>query len=334
MRNKIRFGIIGCSSIASRSVIPAIKDVKLAELEMIGSRSLEKAKRFAQEFSCDKFGHYEYILENKDIDAVYISLPPALNEEWVIKSALAGKHIICEKPATISFDSAKKMVTACKKNRVRILEGFSFRFHPQHKKIQKIIQDGSLGNIFSFSSSYGFQLDRSKDDFRFQKKLGGGILNDVGCYIVCASRMIFDKKPLSVLCSLSIDKNSGVDTMGSLFIKYPENRIAHGIFSYKALFQSTYRLWGEDGIVNLNRAFNIRNDMRPSIQIQTNKKTRELQLEPANQFKLMINEFCRELSHKGSSTFDYEEDLLTQAQVMTAAKKSFVENKLVNINEI
>jgi xylose dehydrogenase (NAD/NADP) len=183
MHNKIRFGIIGCSSIAFRSVIPAIKDVRLAKLEMIGSRSLGKAKRFSQEFSCEKFGHYEDILENKNIDAVYISLPPALNEEWVIKSALAGKHIICEKPTAISYNSAKKMITTCKKNGVRILEGFSFRFHPQHKKILKIIQTRSLGNIFSFSSSYGFQLDRSKNDFRFQKKLGGGILNDVGCYI-------------------------------------------------------------------------------------------------------------------------------------------------------
>ena len=140
MQNRIRFGIIGCSSIASRSVIPAINDVKLAKLEMTGSRSLDKAKRFSQEFSCDKFGHYEDILENKNIDAVYISLPPALNEEWVIKSARAGKHIICEKPTAISYDSAKKMVTTCKKNGVRILEGFSFRFHPQHKKILNTIQ--------------------------------------------------------------------------------------------------------------------------------------------------------------------------------------------------
>ena len=226
------------------------------------------------------------------------------------------------------------MITTCKKNGVRILEGFSFRFHPQHKKILNTIQTRSLGNIFSFSSSYGFQLNRSKNDFRFQKKLGGGILNDVGCYIVCASRMIFGKKPLSILCSLRIDKNSGVDVMGSIFMKYPENKIAYGVFSYQALFQSKYQLWADNGIVDLNRAYNIRDNMRPSIQIQTSKQTRELQLNPANQFKLMINEFCQELSHSGSSTFNYEEDLISQAQVMTAAKKSFSENRLVNINEI
>jgi hypothetical protein len=144
----------------------------------------------------------------------------------------------------------------------------------------------------------------------------------------------FSKKPLSVLCSLNIDKNSGVDVMGSLFMKYPENKIAHGVFSYQALFQSTYRLWGDNGIVNLNRAFNIRDNMKSSIQIQTSKQTKDLQLSPANQFKLMIDEFCRELAHNGLSTFNYEEDLISQAQVMTAAKKSFSENRLVNIDEI
>ena len=105
-------------------------------------------------------------------------------------------------------------------------------------------------------------------------------------------------------------------------------------FLCSLLFQSKYQLWADNGIINLNRAYNIRDNMRPSIQIQTSKQTRELQLNPANQFKLMISEFCQELSHSGSSTFNYEEDLISQARVMTAAKKSFSENRLVNINEI
>ena len=117
-------------------------------------------------------------------------------------------------------------------------------------------------------------------------------------------------------------------------MKYPENKIALNFFISRLLFQSTYQLWADNGIVNLNRAYNIRDNMKPSIQIQTSKQTKELQLNPANEFKLMINEFCQELSHSGSSTFNYEEDLISQAQVMTATKKSFSENRLVNISEI
>jgi len=332
--SRIHFGIIGCSSIADRTMIPAIKSVNSAKLEMIGSRSTEKAKRFARKFSCDNYGDYEDVLDNKDVDAVYISLPPGLSEKWAIKSASAGKHIICEKPAAVSYESAKNMVTACRKNNVRILEGFSFRFHPQHEKVLKIIHNKSKSNVFSFSSSYGFQLSHSGNNFRFQKKLGGGVLNDVGCYIICASRMVFDEKPLSIMCSLSVDKKTGVDVSGSLYMIYSKNRVAYGVFSYQSLFQSRYNLWGDNIIISLNRAFNIRDNMKAPITIQTRKQAKDLQLNPANQSKLMIIDFCRELHKRGSSKFNYEDDLIVQAQVMAAARKSFSKRRLVNISEI
>ena len=170
MKAKIRFGIIGCSSIAERSTIPAIKQTAEAKLQMIGSRSMVKAKKFAKKFSCEQYGDYDEVLGNSDIDAVYISLPIGLQEKWVIKAAKAGKHIICEKSAALSYESAKKMVHECKKNNVRIMEGFTFRFHPQHEQVLKIIRQKRLGKIFSFSGKYGFLLPHSSNNFRFKKE--------------------------------------------------------------------------------------------------------------------------------------------------------------------
>ena len=108
MNKKLKFGIIGCSSISERSTIPAIKKSDFAELKMIGSRSETKSKEFAKKFECAKFGTYDDVLADNDLDVVYISTPIGTHEELSIKAAKAGKHVICEKSSTVSFQSAKK----------------------------------------------------------------------------------------------------------------------------------------------------------------------------------------------------------------------------------
>src|SRR3989344_3842824 len=105
---KIKFGIIGCSRIARKSAIPALLASAHAELVMVGSRTILDAKACAEQFNC-AFGTYEAVLAHPDIDAVYISLPNSLHEEWVVKAAAAGKHIWCEKPATLTYASAQRM---------------------------------------------------------------------------------------------------------------------------------------------------------------------------------------------------------------------------------
>ena len=95
--DSIKFGIIGCSRIAKRSVIPAILKSEFAELEIIGSRTQEKANEFSNEFNCKKFGTYDDVISDDSVDAVYISTPIGTHKEWVMKAASAGKHIYCEK---------------------------------------------------------------------------------------------------------------------------------------------------------------------------------------------------------------------------------------------
>ena len=223
--------MLGCSRIASSSTIPAILQSKFTLLEYLGSRDEYKAESFAKKFKCAKFGTYQDVLNDNNVDAVYISLPVGLHEEWVIKAAKAGKHILCEKSSTVSYKSAQKMVDYCKKQNVRLLEGLMFRFHPSHQKVKQIIKQGKLGKLFSFYGKYGFSQVQFSD-IRYNKKLGGGILNDAGCYPVCASRIIFNKEPQSVFYSPIIDKKSGVDVKGILSLKYSNNEFAHMEFGY------------------------------------------------------------------------------------------------------
>ena len=251
---KIRFVIIGCSNIAKSSTIPAIINSQNSELKNIGSRNIEKAQDFANEFNCKKFGNYEDVLNDDDIDAVYISTPIGTHEEWVKKSAFAGKHILCEKSSTTSFSSAQKIVDICNENKVRLMEGFMFRFHPQHLQVRELIKNGKIGKLKSFSGSFGFP-EFSHDDIRYNNQLGGGFLNDAGCYPICASRMIFDEEPIGVSCNLSIDEKTSVDTSGTSYILYPKDKHATITYGHDLYYQATYDVWGSKGVISLERAY-------------------------------------------------------------------------------
>ena len=152
----LKFGIIGCSRIAKRSVIPAIQKSEFAELEIIGSRSTDKAKEFANQFNCEKFGTYEDVISDDSVDVVYISTPISTHAEWSIKATEAGKHVYVEKSSAPDYDSARRMVESAKENNVRLMEGFMFRFHPQHQKVKELIKEGKIGEIKSFNGVFGF----------------------------------------------------------------------------------------------------------------------------------------------------------------------------------
>lgn len=333
MKNKFRIGILGCSTIAKNSVIPAILKSENAELEFIGSRSEEKALEFSNIFQCKKYGNYDDVLNNEDVDVVYVSTPIGNHEEWVIKSALSRKHIICEKSSTISFDSAKKMVLTCQNNNVRLIEGFMYRFHPSHQQVKKIINDNTIGKVHSFHSRYGFP-PISKNNIRYVKSLGGGVLNDAGCYPINASRMLFNSEPKGVLCNLVIDNETNVDTKANICMKFDLDRYSQSVVGYDMFYQSVYSLWGSEGFLHLSRAYNVPSDMQATLDIKNNNFEDILSIKAVDHFQLMVDSFCDEIQKPGSSNYNFERDLLNQAKVMEACRLSNNEKRYVEIMEI
>ena len=333
MTDKITIGIIGCSTIAKNSTIPAILKSNNVILEHIGSRSNNKALEFAKTFDCKKCGTYDDVINDKNVDAIYISTPVGNHEEWVLKSAKAGKHVLCEKSSTTSFNSAKKMVSVVKQNNVRLMEGFMYRFHPSHQKVKKIINDKIIGEIFLFSSKYGFP-PISKNNIRYNKSLGGGILNDAGCYPINASRMLFESEPKGVFCNLTIDKQTQVDTKATLLMNFGDNKQSQSSVGYDLEYQSNYSLWASKGSLNLTRAYNIPPDMQAKLKIKNTNRDEEILIEPVNHFQLMIESFSDEIIKPNLDKFNFEVDLLNQAKVMEACRVSNNEKRYVETKEI
>jgi len=338
--NPLKFGIIGCSKIARKSVIPAILKSELAELEIIGSRTVEKSKELSNEFNCKKIGSYEDVIKNDSIDAVYISTPIGTHAELSMKAASAGKHVYCEKSSTDSFTSAKEMVQCSKNNNVRIMEGFMFRFHPQHQKVQELINGKKIGNIDSFYGSFGFP-SFPEGDIRYNKELGGGFLNDSGCYPICASRMIFDEEPISVFSQSNNEPKNGVDVKGTSILTYKNNKTANVTYANGNYYQAKYEVWGSDGIISLDRAYSVPSNFITKINLQYNienswngRKNKIIEIPATDHFLKMIDVFCMEITGERKSSFNFEEELLNQAKVMTAHRLSNFSHKEVWLSEI
>jgi len=325
----LKFGIVGCSRIAKRSVIPAILKSEFAELEIIGSRSTDKAKEFAKEFNCKKFGTYEDVISDDSVDAVYISTPISTHEEWSIKATTAGKHVYVEKSSTYSFDSAKKMVESAKENNVRLMEGFMFRFHPQHQKVKELINDGKIGEVKSFNGVFGFPAFPEGDIRYDNNSFGGGFLSDSGCYPICASRMIFDEEPIGVYCKMKGHNQSRTDVSGSAILIYRNGRTATITYSNGSYYQAKYEVWGTDGVISLDRAYSIPSDFTTKVILQYNtennwegRHTETFEIQPKDHFLEMLDTFCMEITGTKKALFDFEQELLNQAKVMNAAHSS------------
>ena len=338
--NSLRFGIIGCSRIAERSVIPAIIKSEFAELEIIGSRDSEKAKNFSNKFSCEKIGSYEDVIGDKSVDVVYISTPIGTHEEWAIKALSAGKHVYCEKSSTTSYLSAKKMIESAKQNNVRIIEGFMFRFHPQHKKVKELIDNKKIGDLVSFNGMFGFPTFPN-GDIRYNKDLGGGFLNDSGCYPICASRMTFNEEPLSVSFNAVIDSNTDVDVKGTSFLTYKNQKTASITYGNGNYYQAKYEVWGSDGIITLDRAYSVPPDFTTRVSMQYNiennwdgRRNEIFEIKPKDHFLEIIDAFCMEIGGKNNVSFNFEDELLNQAKVMDAHRFSASSQKLVWLDEI
>ncbi len=330
MPKKIKFGIIGCSRIAERAVIPAIISSKKAEVSIIGSRDKNKAKEFAKKFHCKSSGSY-YDVVNSNVDAAYISLPIALHEKWALIAAKAGKHILCEKSAAISFKSAHKMVKACKENNIRILEGLMFSFHPQHQRVMKLVKSKYLGELHAFYGKY-YLPNPSKNDIRLKKGLGGGVLNDAGCYPVSASRMIYGEEPLEVTSNLIFDKKYGVDVKADALLKYPNKKIALVSVAYGMEYMANYGLFGSKGSITVKRAYAIPKELTAEIVVQSKGKTKIIKVKHVDQFLLMINAFCDEIKRK-KAKLNFEEELLKQARVMEAIRESSKDKKAIRLKQ-
>ena len=329
---KNRVGILGCANIAEKYAIPAFKSLPNVELVAIASRERSKAEEFAARHGLEA-EVYDSLIARSDIDVIYSPLPVGLQEEWVLKAAQSGKHIICEKSITYSLESAKRMVDVCRENGVALYENFVPEFHPQHATILSLIAEGKIGTPQVWNGAYGFPPFPS-GDIRYSADLKGGALNDAGCYTVFMARKIMQQEPVAITCTLAQD-GQDVDIKGSAFLEF-EKGTALMSFGFDHLYQNTYSVWGSKGLVRTSRAFAIPPIMAPIVELITNDGARDtlvsLEIPTANQFALSFDFFCQAVVVQNTKQFEEMYDrIIRQASVLEAMRISAREGRRVSL---
>src|SRR5690606_22236681 len=252
---KVRFGVLSTAKIARNTLIPAMERAHNAQVVAVASES-GKAKEFAQELGIPK--HYEsYIdlLNDPEIDAVYIPLPNHLHKKWAIEAAKHGKHVLCEKPAALTAEDVEEIAAVFNEQNVIFMEAFMYQFHPQHQRVKEIIADGEIGDVKLIRSTFSFSLDLQSDNIRLKKEIGGGVLYDVGCYCIHASRLITGEEPVEVKATASIHPTHDVDITAAGTLKFASGVIANFDCSFEQPFKEHYEVVGTKGSIFVKHAF-------------------------------------------------------------------------------
>jgi D-xylose 1-dehydrogenase (NADP+, D-xylono-1,5-lactone-forming) len=185
----VTWGIISTAHI-NRLVIPGAHESPKVKLAAVASRDQQRAKAYAQEWGIERaYGSYDALLDDDDIEAVYISLPNTLHCEWSIRAVEAGKHVLCEKPMSRHADEVEEAFGAAERTDRILMEAFMYRHHPQTKRLQALVAEGAIGELRLVRSCFSYTL-QDVDNIRLRTDVEGGSLMDVGCYCVNGSRLL------------------------------------------------------------------------------------------------------------------------------------------------
>ncbi|MDI7276278.1 MAG: aldo/keto reductase [Anaerolineae bacterium] len=251
----LAWGILGTGRIA-RTFARDLGSSQTGRLVAVGSRTLEAAERFGDEYAVPRrYGSYEALLADGEVEAVYISLPNHLHLPWTLRSAEAGKHILCEKPLACNLGEAMVMVEAARRHDVFLMEAFMYRCHPQMARLVGLIREGAIGQVRLIEASFCFDAGQPEyQAFRHQSATAGGSIMDVGCYTVSASRLIAGAAtgqdfadPIELKGCGHIDPIGRVDEWAVACARFPGDILANLSCGMLVRSDSALRVFGSAG---------------------------------------------------------------------------------------
>jgi predicted dehydrogenase len=262
MSRKIRWGVLSTASIGVRKVLPGMQQGKYSEVVAIASRDLGKAREAAAKLGIPTaYGSYEELLEDVSIDAIYNPLPNQLHVPWTIKAAEAGKHVLCEKPLSLTVAEAESLLKIRERTSVKIGEAFMIRSHPQWLRVKALIDEGRIGQLRCVMGCFSYHNVDPKN-IRNNTESGGGALYDIGCYCIQAARYAFGAEPKRVVGCIDRDPGMQIDRLTSGILEFAGGQ---SIFTCSTQFVPYQRVqfFGTTGRIEIEIPFNAPKD-RPT----------------------------------------------------------------------
>jgi predicted dehydrogenase len=290
---KVSWGILSTAKIGTEKVIPAMQLGKQLEIAAIASRNLEFAQRAAKKLGIPQaYGSYEELLGQKDIEAVYIPLPNHLHVEWAVKALRAGKHVLCEKPIGMNAKDAEVLLREARKfPKLKVMEAFMYRVHPQTTATREMIRGGAIGDVRNVHTMFSYYNDNPKD-IRNQPDIGGGGLLDIGCYCISLSRFLFDSEPKRVCGTVEYDPALKTDRLVSAVMEFAGGSSTFSCSTQMANCQYA-KVIGTRGIIEVAAPFTPSPDQPSKIICFTGGKREEVSIEQCNHYTIQGDLFSK-----------------------------------------
>ncbi|TDS13487.1 putative dehydrogenase [Maribacter caenipelagi] len=215
----IKWGIVGAGNIA-HSFSKDLALVSGGELVSVASRSLEKAKDFANEYGApNAYGSYEELFNSNTVDVIYLATPHTSHADLSITAMKAGNAVLCEKPMGVNKREVEQMVAVAKENNVFLMEALWSRFNPTIKKAKELVDNGAIGTVVYVHSDFAFYaLDRDEEGRLLNPDLAGGSLLDIGIYPIFLAYLMLGK-PKDIKATANFYK-TGVEIQCSMIFNY------------------------------------------------------------------------------------------------------------------
>lgn len=333
-QNRLCWGILGAARVNER-LLPAIAEAGNSELVAIASRrpgaAAETLARYAPQLTgVSVHETLEDLLADHRVKAVY--LPMANNEhiEWALKAIRQGKHVLIEKPMALTVADIDAIEIAARENGVIAMEGFMYRFHPQHARVQEIIASGLIGELRTVHTHYSFMM-RPARMYRLAQDVshGGGAMWDIGPYAVHSARLWFDTQPRAVT-AIAKYAESGADITTSGIIDFGDGRHARFDVSFECSRQSEYTIIGTKGGIKCHAAWQLPGDV-PFVSWWTDDgQACTEKLPVANHFNLEIEHFS-DCVLNGKQPLLTLDDARENCRTINAALESAARGQTVNL---
>lgn len=329
-----RIGIICPSEIAFRRFLPALKEAACFEYAGVAIASKEefvgatdevlakeraKAQAFVDGYGGKIYEGYSTLIHSKDVDAIYLPLPPGLHYKWAKEAIDAGKHILVEKPCTIALATTEDLLKNAKEKCLATHENYMFAFHDQLESVNEIVKSGEIGDVRLYRISFGFPL-RAQNDFRYNKALGGGALLDCGGYTLkYASMLLGPSAQIKYAQSNNID-GFNVDMYGSAALVNDEDITAQVAFGMDHNYKCELEVWGSKGTLYTNRILTAPAGFVPEVVIRKGNEEEKRNLPADDAFKKSIRHFSLCIEDKVICEENYDA-ILCQAHLVEDFKE-------------
>ena len=316
----VAWGLLSTARINLR-VLEAAAECDRAEVVAVASRGAERAEAYAREHGIPRaYGSYEALLEDADVEVVYISLPNALHVPWTLRALEAGKHVLCEKPFSREPEQVERAFELAESKRLVLSEGFMWRHHPQTKTLSKLAADGAVGPLRLVRDAFSFQAaaTHGAGDTRFDPELDGGSLMDVGSYCVNAIRLLAGE-PERVQGEQVLGE-SGVDVCFAGTLRCPGDVVAHFDCGFVFPYRAALEVVGEEGSLVVGDPWHAGS---PGIELrrQGEPQAETVAIEPANSYRLELDDLCAAIRGEAAPLLG-RDDALGQARTIDALYRS------------